>query len=158
VTWGAAAALVVPLLGTALAAYLGYRQAVRVAERRAKADEAAAELAAHRDDRSANLAELKEVNRSLNAEIDRVRSDAAEDRAEHREEMEQVRAELRWMRRDRADQIRRDQARADFDRELMAWINEWLPRARDLGLEVPDPPRPPELPRLIDPDLLGDHP
>ncbi len=134
------------LVSTAVAGFFGYRKAAK-----------AADIQDRTDDRRANLTEIQAVNRTLSAELDRVRSDAAEDRQRHRQEMDQVRAELRWLRGDRADQIRRDQLRAEFDRRLMAWIHEWLPRARALGLVVPDPPSPPALPDLIDPELLGGH-
>lgn len=133
-------AIIIPA-GVALAGtYFGYRQFVKTGAQRASVDE-----------RTANLAELKAVNEALTAEIQRVREDADEDRTRFRAEFEAVQAELRWMRRDRADQIRRDHTRAEFDRQMIRWVNEWLPRARTLGLEVPDPPHAPDLPELIDP-------
>lgn len=108
-------------------------------------------------DRTANLAELQAVNTALRAEIDRVRDDWREDVRELRQQVDDLREEMTWMRRDRADQLRRDHARSIFDRAMVAWVTEWLPRARGLGLEVPDPPEAPNLSPLMDAETL-EHP
>lgn len=71
--------------------------------------------------------------------------------ARMRHRIEDLESDLRWMRAERADQIRRDSAMQNHMKALNRWTQEWLPRARDLGLEVPDPPQPPDLVPLIDP-------
>ena len=86
------------------------------------------------------LAPLRERIHELNQEERRLR---------HR--VEDLESDLRWMRAERADQIRRDAAMQNHMKALNKWTQEWLPRARDLGLEVPDPPTPPDLMPLIDP-------
>jgi hypothetical protein len=75
-----------------------------------------------------------------------------EKRLRHR--VEDLEADLRWLRAERADQIRRDAAMQHHMRALNAWVDVWLPQARSLGLEVPDPPIPPQLLPLIDPTQL----
>lgn len=73
-----------------------------------------------------------------------------------RRRVEDLEADLRWLRAERADQIRRDAAMQIHLRALSAWAAEWLPRARAMGLEVVDPPIPPDLVPLIDPlQLVG---
>jgi hypothetical protein len=65
------------------------------------------------------------------------------------DEKDELLSEVVWLRRDRADQIRRDHARAAFETEIVDWINEWLPRAREMGLDVSNPPAAPDLASLI---------
>lgn len=77
---------------------------------------------------------------------------ADEKRMRHR--IEDLEADLRWLRAERADQIRRDTAMQHHLMALNTWTQEWLPRARSLGLEVPDPPLPPNLMPLIDPTQM----
>lgn len=73
-----------------------------------------------------------------------------------RRRVDDLEADLRWLRAERADQIRRDAAMQNHLRALNQWAQEWLPRARDMGLDVIDPPTPPELIPLIDPlQLVG---
>lgn len=137
------AALIAPIVVALIASGFGYRQVVKTAAQRRAVE-----------DRNASLSEYDQLNKALSAEIDRVRTDWEEDRERFRAEIDNLRAEMRWLRRERADQIRRDLIRTHFDRAMVAWVNEWLPRARRLGMEVPDPPQAPELPHLIDPQLL----
>lgn len=102
--------------------------------------------------------------RGWREDVATLREQRAEDRAEHEahrrecaEQIEEITAEVQWLRYDRADQIRRDRARAMFEADIVNWIDEWLPRARALGLDVPDPPRAPDLPPLIDPEHMEPH-
>lgn len=75
-----------------------------------------------------------------------------ERRLRHR--VDDLEADLRWLRAERADQMRRDRALHDHIEAHSAWVNLWLPQARALGLTVPDPPTPPKLTPMIDPDLI----
>lgn len=152
-----------------IVAFLGVvwvsRRNAQAAEAKAEADERAAHGATQVEGRRADLAEYESLNRAMREEIDRIREDYDEDirrlrvgfdedRRRMHEEIEQLRAEVRWLRGDRADQIRRDRARTDWDQDMVRWVNAWLPKARALGLEIPDPPPAPVLPDLIDPDRL----
>lgn len=85
---------------------------------------------------------------------DRVHEMAEEERR-LRHRVEDLEADLRWLRAERADQIRRDIALQDHVEAQSAWVGEWLPQARGLGLTIPDPPRPPSLAKLVDPDLTS---
>ena len=78
----------------------------------------------------------------------------AADESRLRRRIDDLEADLRWLRAERADQIRRDTAMQHHMKALNVWTQEWLPRARDLGLEVPDPPVPPDLVPLMDPNYL----
>lgn len=82
--------------------------------------------------------------------------DMAQEEKRMRRRVEDLEADLRWLRAERADQIRRDAAMQTHLRALSIWAQEWLPRARAMGLEVSDPPMPPDLIPLIDPlQLVG---
>lgn len=81
-------------------------------------------------------------------------SDMAEEEKRLRRRVEDLESDLRWLRAERADQIRRDVAMQSHMKALNRWVDEWVPRARTLGLEVPDPPPAPDLMPLIDPTQL----
>lgn len=81
-------------------------------------------------------------------------TEMADENRRLRHRVEDMEADLRWLRAERADQIRRDAAMQNHIEALAAWVDTWLPQARALGLLVPDPPRPPHLPKLIDPELI----
>lgn len=72
-----------------------------------------------------------------------------------RRRVESLEEDLRWLRNDRADQVRRDRLMHQHGRAMVAWAHLWVPQARALGLEVPDPPEPPELPPLLEPQIFG---
>lgn len=123
------------------------------AEDRREYEEDRAEFEAHKADcaQRVEVAEAKvRVAEEKVAELTR----RIEGEVRLREELVLVEEQMRWLRRDRADQIRRDHLRAAFDASLMAWLNEWLPRARAAGVEVSDPPVAPTLPPLLDPDIV----
>lgn len=67
-------------------------------------------------------------------------------------------AQLDWLMRDRQDQVRRDYHRAEFDRAMVAWINELVPRARAIGLTVDDPPSMADLADLLVEHVQAEHP
>lgn len=71
-----------------------------------------------------------------------------------RRRVEDLESDLRWLRAERADQIRRDVAMQSHMKALNRWVDEWVPRARMLGLDVSDPPPAPDLMPLIDPTQL----
>lgn len=147
------AAIASPIIVAVVGAYFGYRRVVREGEQRRGVEE-----------RSANLAELQAVNKALHEEIERVRADYLEDREEFRafrEEFDNLHAEMRWLRRDRADQIRRDAAWHNFGAAIVLWIETWMPQAIAMGLRVTDPPKPPNMPQLVPADAIdpdGDNP
>lgn len=144
------AAIASPIIVALIGAYFGYRRVVRESDHRRSVEE-----------RAANLTELREVNRALHEEIDRVRSDSREDRAELRVELDNLSAEVRWLRRDRADQIRRDNAWQEFSTAIVRWVEMWMPQAREMGLRVTEPPQPPSLQSLVAADVMdpdGENP
>lgn len=100
---------------------------------------------------------LTEAARELVAPLlDRVREQETENkRLRHR--IEDMESDLRWLRAERGDQIRRDALMQNHLRALDVWTGEWLPRARENGLVVEDPPKPPDLIPLMDSELLS-HP
>jgi hypothetical protein len=85
-----------------------------------------------------------------------VREQEAENkRLRHR--IEDMESDLRWLRAERGDQIRRDALMQRHMKALDEWTNEWLPRARELGLMTTERPRAPDLIPLMDSELLT-HP
>lgn len=64
-------------------------------------------------------------------------------------------AEMEWNRRERLDLAAREHHRAEFDRAIAQWINQWVPRARAAGLDIPDPPQFIELPPVVLPRWPG---
>lgn len=68
-----------------------------------------------------------------------------------RRRVEDLESDLRWLRAERADQIRRDSAMQNHLKALNSWAEEWVGAAREAGVPVPDPPKPPDLLPLIDP-------
>lgn len=77
-----------------------------------------------------------------------------EDNRRLRHKVEDIEQDLRWLRAERADQVRRDAAMQAHLKALGKWVDEWLPRARNMGLEIPDPPEPPDLVPLVDPSAM----
>ena len=92
------------------------------------------------------------------ADVVALRQQRAEDRREHEEQIAELKAEIDWLRGDRTDQIRRDRARGVWEQAMVDWVSEWLPRARALGLVVPNPPEAPALHPLFAPENPGGHP
>jgi hypothetical protein len=102
----------VPIIVALVGGFFGFRQAIKVADRNAKAEAARAEKAAKAETAKAkteakteserlNLETYESLNRALMAEIDRLRADHVEDRqqltarlAENTEACEQVRLRL----------------------------------------------------------------
>lgn len=75
-------------------------------------------------------------------------------------ELDEMESTIDWLLRDRNDQRRRDRMRAQFDQQLIEWLDVVFEAAAAAGLSLPAPPRPPQLGDLIvlDEDLPEDHP
>lgn len=87
-------------------------------------------------------------------ELMREKKESDEEQRRLRHRIEDLETDLRWLRAERADQVRRDAAMQGHLKAMNHWVDEWLPRARNMGLEIPDPPEPPDLVPLVDPSAM----
>lgn len=81
------------------------------------------------------------------------REERAAEAADLSHRLADLQAEVEWLREERADQRRRDRVRDGYDRRMSAYVFDLAARARASGMEVDDPPRPPDLaPLLVEED------